>query len=462
MSDASSVPSSVASSSQAPSAPSAASSAAPPGSTVSPALGALETFEGAFARFSTGVQTLASTSQVAQKRLEAEFSSLDACVKSHETQLKEFRRLADMIDELDKEPSVAHALPDYRLKLTLLKSSLDKLRDTKPRIDNGIFVRLMMGRVNLTLWKQADKINFKDEYNKFKSRTTMLFILWPCLQLALIYLWPALWSRQGELVMKTHQLWMLYYYLTLSLRENFLLANGSAILHWVRGAETGNWALGIGNNLASSMLILVCASFLTSPPFQWVYHHYLSMLISAMMLLFPNTYVLDARLVEMLVFGLIQGLVMLFQNNYQKKRLYTRKALGKAKAIDVDSTETLLEKPTDLSILVPMLFLLYAIELWFGASFIYHYLYDVAGSHASYPLTLFILGALFIVLGLGNAITTGTVLVSKSRSRQFKLAVQGRLSKIIGGQGSRRRSIINAAAAAVEGKKSSADTKKAE
>jgi hypothetical protein len=40
----------------------------------------------------------------------------------------------------------------------------------------------------------------------------------------------------------------------------------------------------------------------------------------------------------------VQGLVMLFQNNYQRKRLYVRKTLGKARAIDVDSSETLVEK----------------------------------------------------------------------------------------------------------------------
>ena len=208
-------------------------------------------------------------------------------------------------------------LVDYGLKMNLLKQCLDKLRDTKPKVDNGLFMRLMMGRVNMSLWKNADRMMFKDEYNKFKHRTTILFILFPLCQMVLALVNPTLWESQGELILKIHQLWLLYYYLTLSIRENLVLANGSDILHW------------------------------------WIYHHYLSMLVSLLMLLFPNDYIMGHRLWEMLWFGLLQGGVMLFQNSYQKKRLYVRKTLGKAKSIDVDSTETLVEKPTDLSILIP-------------------------------------------------------------------------------------------------------------
>lgn len=233
-----------------------------------------------------------------------------------------------------------------------------------------------------------------DEYNKFKSRTTLLFLMWPVSQLLLMWLLPGFWSSQGNLLLKVHQLWLLYYYLTLSLRENILLANGSDILHW------------------------------------WIYHHYVSMLISTMLLLFPNEYLVSQRLIELLTFGALQGCVMMFQNNYQKKRLYTRKALGKAKAIDVESTETLVEKPTDLKILIPMLFILYFCELWFGMSFLYHYLTDDDGSgnRIVYPLSVFILGCSFIILGIGNAYTTGRVLVSKSKIRQLKQAVKERVT----------------------------------
>lgn len=156
-----------------------------------------------------------------------------------------------------RSPSSA-ALSDYRLKLDLLRRALDKLRDTKPRTNLGLFMRLMLGQVNMSLWKNADRIRFKDEYNKFKSRTTFVFILWPLAQLVLLLFGARLGlPTASDMLLKAHQLWLLYYYTTLSLRENILLANGSDIMHW------------------------------------WIYHHYLSMLLALIMLLWPNPLLLS-------------------------------------------------------------------------------------------------------------------------------------------------------------------------
>lgn len=104
----------------------AASSAAPPSS--------LAVLENALTRFSEGVTQLQQQSQVAQKRsstathththsdaqaqhrsrslspltraadrLEIEFGALDACVKSHELQLKEYQKLVQMMEEIERE-----------------------------------------------------------------------------------------------------------------------------------------------------------------------------------------------------------------------------------------------------------------------------------------------------------------------------------------------------------------------
>lgn len=121
---------------------------------------------------------------------------------------------------------------------------------------------------------------------------------------------------------RLHQIWLMYYYTTLSLRENILYSNGSNIQPW------------------------------------WIYHHYLSLLISLIMLVWPSESLL-LRSTELLYFGLFQGLVMLAQNIYQKRRSYVRKSLGKAKQVDVDTSETLVEKPTDLKVLIPLLYALY-------------------------------------------------------------------------------------------------------
>lgn len=50
---------------------------------------------------------------------------------------------------------------------------------------------------------------------------------------------------------------------------------------------------------------------------------------------------------------------MILQSWYQRRRHYVSTSLGKAKDIDLVDTETIVEKPTDLIILVPLLFLTY-------------------------------------------------------------------------------------------------------
>ena len=85
-----------------------------------------------------------------------------------------------------------------------------------------------------------------------------MFILWPLAQLVLLLFGARLGlPTASDMLLKAHQLWLLYYYTTLSLRENILLANGSDIMHW------------------------------------WIYHHYLSMLLALIMLLWPNPLLLS-------------------------------------------------------------------------------------------------------------------------------------------------------------------------
>ena len=133
----------------------------------------------------------------------------------------------------------------------------------------------------------------------------------------------------NRVLFQLHQLWLLYYYFTLSLRENILYANGSSMKRW------------------------------------WLDHHYVSIFITLPLLLWPDDFI-SHRYQRTMLFGVIQGAVMLAQYLYQSKRAYVRKTLGKAKSIDVDATETIVEKPTDLAWLVPLLYALYCYEWYIG------------------------------------------------------------------------------------------------
>ena len=204
------------------------------------------------------------------------------------------------------------------------------------------------------------------------------------------------------MLFQLHQLWLLYYYFTLSLRENILYANGSSMKSW------------------------------------WLYHHYVSIALTFILLLWPDDFI-SHRYHRLMLFGVIQGAVMLCQYFYQSKRSYVRKTLGKAKSIDVDATETIVEKPTDLKWLVPLLYALYCYEWYIGCDVLYGWWMGHRGRRwvpswgegeevgwGGGQLHLVWIGLGFMVLAVGNAITTTAVLVGKQQMRKWTKMIRSR------------------------------------
>lgn len=71
--------------------------------------------------------------------------------------------------------------------------------------------------------------------------------------------------------------------------------------------------------------------------------------------------------VRFLVFTALQGAVMIVQNRYQRFRLYTRVAMGKASPMDVAGGE-MGGNTGQLKLLYPLLFGLQGLQVYFGAS----------------------------------------------------------------------------------------------
>jgi hypothetical protein len=161
---------------------------------------------------------------------------------------------------------------------------------------------------------------------------------------------------------------------------------------------------------------------------RWIYHHFLSMGIATLMLTLQLdawdaasssaslSSALQTKFVRFFGFCIFQGAVMLVQMWYQTNRNYVRKSVGKAKQIDVDAAETIVEKPTDLKILVPLLFAVYIAELYLGIDLLYFWW--VGGERARASPQLALVGVLMVVLCIGNAYTTGNVLASKRHIRR--------------------------------------------
>ena len=183
------------------------------------------------------------------------------------------------------------------------------------------------------------------------------------------------------------RLWLLYYYSALAVRENILQANGSDIKDW------------------------------------WIFHHYVSMFIAVVTLLLPRDRY-ASTIAPFMWFLLFQGVIMVVQNRYQGKRHYVRRSLGKAKDIDVATSETIAEKSSDLKFLVPLLVVTYVAEICLGLAACWASL--DAGLRTTWPMAS--IGAAFVLLGLGNTWTTVSTLIDKSaraKSAQRRMSVSG-------------------------------------
>ena len=285
----------------------------------------LEVFETSYKDFKLVQKDLNIRLKKAKQRLAEDFDLLDDCAKEYSSQSKIYDDLLQMKKDIANEikdsddTKIKLALKDYESELNDSKKNLDAMRDSKPSYGHSLFVRLMLGRVNCKSWKDAEKIQMKNEYTKFKERTLYIFILFPLIQLFLF---------SKHFIFTLHQIWLSYYYMTLALRENVLKINGSHIKSW------------------------------------WIYHHYISIIATFVVIGWPDQDIYVNESIKLNYFLLLQGLVMFMQHRYQKRRKYARVSIGKAKQNDLDSSETLEEKPSDLKMLVPLLFVTYCCEFF--------------------------------------------------------------------------------------------------
>jgi len=131
----------------------------------------------------------------------------------------------------------------------------------------------------------------------------------------------------------------------------------------------------------------------------------------------------EAFTLRFLLFTTLQGLVMLVQNRYQRFRMYTRVAMGKASPMDVASNEL---SGGQLKLLYPLLFGLQGFQMYVGASVLWVVLttYRIE-SHIMREWQASVAGVLFVLMAVGNFTATINTLRSKrsfakkKRSRSF-------------------------------------------
>ncbi|RWR87762.1 transmembrane protein 120 isoform X1 [Cinnamomum micranthum f. kanehirae] len=256
-----------------------------------------------------------------------------------------------------------------------------------PSIDHGTFLKMFLGPINVRATRKDVQLKVKEEYNRYRDNTSFLFLIFPS---ALLLLRSWLWNGCFPvLAVQLYQAWLLFLYTSLALRENILRVNGSDIRPW------------------------------------WIYHHYCAMLMALVSLTWeikgePNCAHKQKGVQLFLAWAMMQGVAMLLQNRYQRQRLYTRIALGKAKRMDVVWGETA-GVEGQLWLLYPILFILQGFEAYIGLSLLKTALVGVVSEWQ-----VIVCGILLVVMAAGNFINTVETLMSKSR---FKAKMKRSKSK---------------------------------
>lgn len=248
---------------------------------------------------------------------------------------------------------------DQQLKeLDEINLSIKRLReDLSPRT-GSVFVRLLLGKVNVKQYRAGERFHLKQEYQKFKRKTDPLF-------LGFVILLLFFRIRAFEIFFQT---WLLYYYTTLALRENILQVNGSNIKNW------------------------------------WIIHHYLSIGVSISILSWsPEAESYEHFFPQFLYFSLFQGIVQILQTRYQTAKLYKLIALGKVGTMDVPGeagSSMWIDLAPSVTFLLPFLLFVQGFQIYNSYTLLRLAFERVV------EWQVFACGVLFLALGLGNLGTT--------------------------------------------------------
>ncbi|GAB0494760.1 hypothetical protein MMPV_006056 [Pyropia vietnamensis] len=224
----------------------------------------------------------------------------------------------------------------------------------------GGFVRLFLGMINVRFARRKERVAFKGEYEGLKLTLAPIFVVASAACFAL----PAV--RWLHMLL---QLALVYYYVSLALRENILRANGSNIKRW------------------------------------WIIHHYMTLAQGVVLLTWqpgPSYGHFSPRLHA---FGVYNAVLQILQTRYQMARLYALRSLGRVGEMDVASSDgTQIHWSESMRFLIGFILLGHGIQLYLAVA--------LAGIWRLYPSEVHagLCGALFFATFVGNFVTTLRVL----------------------------------------------------
>lgn len=257
-----------------------------------------------------------------KKKLEEMISLQKKCLSGIAHQRYRLKKMADASKEagtLSAEDSAI--MKDLSAKTQKRKDKFRDLEDVLPH-KNGIYLSIILGQVNISLLNKEDKYTYKHEYERFKLTVSSII-----LGISLFLIVASYVTTQRWMDATLHFL-SVWYYCTLTIRENILIVNGSRIKGW------------------------------------WVYHHFISTVCAGITLIWPDGWTYMNFRTQYGIYSLYLACVQVLQYYYQKGSLYRLKALGERHDMDITVEGFMSWMFKGLAFLLPFLFIGYIFQFY--------------------------------------------------------------------------------------------------
>ncbi|KAK3083641.1 hypothetical protein FSP39_000666, partial [Pinctada imbricata] len=289
-------------------------------------------------------------------------------------------------------PQDKASLKELKLNATNRKSQFREMEEILPH-KNGLYLSIILGSVNVSLLNKADKYAYKHDYETFKVTVSYITLLLATITLIVPY------YRWLDAVLHFLLVW---YYCTLTIRENILMVNGSRIKGW------------------------------------WVTHHFISTACAAITLIWPDGYTYQYFRGQYGFFSFYLSVLYVMQFFYQKGCLYRLRALGERHDMDITTEGFMSWMWKGISFLLPFLFAGYFFQLTVYNAFVlyqlthapeftdlYHFcfqFFQLYNAYVLYQLThtpectewqVTVLAIIHLILAVGNITTTFKVVYQK-------------------------------------------------
>ncbi|XP_017775844.1 PREDICTED: transmembrane protein 120 homolog [Nicrophorus vespilloides] len=305
-------------------------------------------------------KVLENSNKIYQEKLSELASLQKKCMEGIKHQNYRMGIISKSITELTKKGGDKEKIQELEGRIIERKAKLQDIEQTLPK-QNGMYLKIILGNVNVSILNKEEKFKYKDEYEKFKLILSMIGFVLSVLNQIVIF-------RPLEL---SYIFLLVWYYCTLTIRESILKVNGSRIKGW------------------------------------WRFHHFLSTVVAGILLIWPDVDTWEHFRNQFMMFNCYISVVQYLQFRYQMGVLYRLKALGERHNMDITIEGFHSWMWRGLSFLIPFLFGGYLFQLYNAYVLMQLSYHPTATWHVS------VLSVMFLVLFIGNTTTTLMVIPSK-------------------------------------------------